>query len=43
VHDHGQPARQSYDRLLDPAAPGDLHRPSLRGQCGLASTGPGVS
>ena len=25
VHDHGQPARQRYDRLFDPAAPGDLH------------------
>ena len=27
VHDHGQPARQRHDRLLHPAAPGDLHRP----------------
>ena len=24
VHDHGQPARQRHDRLLHPAAPGDL-------------------
>src|SRR5438477_5523899 len=23
VQDHGQPARQSHDRLLQPAAPGD--------------------
>src|SRR5450432_3052385 len=29
VHDHGQPARQRHDRLLHPAAPGDLHGPSL--------------
>src|SRR5471030_1389488 len=29
VHDHGQPARQCDDRLLHPAAPGDLHRPGL--------------
>jgi len=29
VHDHGQPAGQSHDRLLHPAAPGDLHRPGL--------------
>src|ERR1035437_4377463 len=29
VHDHGQPARQRHDRLLHPAAPGDLHRPGL--------------
>ena len=29
VHDHGQPARQGHDRLLHPAAPGDLHRPGL--------------
>src|SRR4051794_26452488 len=27
VHDHGQPARQRYDRLLHTSAPGDLHRP----------------
>jgi len=27
VHDHGQSARQRHDRLLHPAAPGDLHRP----------------
>src|SRR5665213_1712976 len=29
VHDHGQPTRQSDDRLLQSAAPGDLHRPGL--------------
>jgi|HubBroStandDraft_6_1064221.scaffolds.fasta_scaffold139139_2 hypothetical protein len=29
VHDHSQPARQCYDRLFHPAAPGDLHRPGL--------------
>src|SRR3981081_566658 len=29
VHNHGQPARQRHDRLFHPAAPGDLHRPSL--------------
>ena len=29
VQDHGQPACQRDDRLLFPAAPGDLHRPSL--------------
>ena len=29
MHDYGQPARQGYDRLLQPAAPGDLHRPSF--------------
>ena len=29
VHDHGQPAGQRDDRLFHPAAPGDLHRPSL--------------
>ena len=29
VHDHGQPARQRHDRLLHPAAPGDLHGPGL--------------
>jgi hypothetical protein len=29
VHDHGQPARQSYDRLLHAAVSGDLHRPGL--------------
>ncbi len=29
VHDHGQPAGQSHDRLFHPAAPGDLHRPGL--------------
>ena len=29
MHDHGQPARQGHDRLLHPAAPGDLHRPGL--------------
>src|SRR5664280_1717975 len=29
VHDHGQSARQGHDRLLHPAAPGDLHRPGL--------------
>jgi len=29
VHDHGQPARKRHDRLLHPAVPGDLHRPSL--------------
>ena len=29
VHDHGQPARQGHDRLLHPAAPGDLHGPRL--------------
>src|SRR5579859_966666 len=29
VHDHGEPARQRHDRLLHPAAPGDLHRPRL--------------
>src|SRR5258708_23098836 len=27
VHNHGQPARQGHDRLLHPAAPGDLHGP----------------
>src|SRR6202140_4145614 len=27
VHDHGQPACQGHDRLLHPAAPGDLHSP----------------
>jgi hypothetical protein len=29
VHDHGKPACQRHDRLLHPAAPGDLHRPGL--------------
>jgi hypothetical protein len=29
VHDHGQPTRQRHDRLLQPAVPGDLHRPGL--------------
>ena len=29
VHDHGEPACQSHDRLLHSAAPGDLHRPGL--------------
>ena len=29
VHDNGQSARQRHDRLLHPAAPGDLHRPGL--------------
>ena len=29
VHDHGQPARQRHDRLFQPTAPGDLHRPGL--------------
>src|SRR5712672_3600319 len=29
VHDHGQPASQSHDRLFYPAAPGDLHGPRL--------------
>src|SRR6266481_750844 len=29
VHDHGQPARERHDRLLHPAAPGDLHGPRL--------------
>src|ERR1041385_7064496 len=29
VDDHGQPSRQSHDRLLQPTAPGDLHRPGL--------------
>src|SRR5471030_3554712 len=29
VHNHGQPARQGHDRLFHPAAPGDLHGPSL--------------
>src|SRR5215510_5492801 len=29
VHDHGQPARQRHDCLLDPAASGDLHRPGF--------------
>jgi hypothetical protein len=29
VHDDGQSACQSHDRLLHPAAPGDLHRPGL--------------
>src|SRR5674476_605820 len=29
VHDHGQSARQGHDRLLHPAATGDLHRPGL--------------
>src|SRR5438874_10118540 len=29
MHDHGQPACQSHDRLFHSAAPGDLHRPSL--------------
>src|SRR5262249_45332856 len=29
MHDHGQPTRQRHDRLLHPAVPGDLHRPSL--------------
>jgi hypothetical protein len=29
VHDHGQSPRQRDDRLFHPAAPGDLHRPSL--------------
>ena len=30
VHDHGQPASQGHDRLLHPAAPGDLHGPRLK-------------
>jgi hypothetical protein len=29
VHDHGQPASQGHDRLFHPAAPGELHGPSL--------------
>src|SRR5271169_5955671 len=29
VEDHGQPTRQSDDRLFHPTAPGDLHRPGL--------------
>jgi hypothetical protein len=29
VHDDGQPTRQSHDRLLHSAAPGDLHGPGL--------------
>ncbi len=29
VHDHGYPACQGHDRLLHPAAPGDLHGPGL--------------
>src|SRR5690349_7588087 len=29
VQDHGQPACQRHDRLLHPAAPGDLHCPGL--------------
>src|ERR1035437_2529100 len=29
VHNHGQPACQSHDRLFHPAAPGDLHGPCL--------------
>jgi len=29
VHDHGQPASQGDDRLLHPAAPGNLHGPRL--------------
>ena len=29
VHDHGQPTRQSHDRLFHPGMPGDLHRPGL--------------
>src|ERR1700690_3216258 len=29
VHDYGQPTRQRHDCLFHPAAPGDLHRPSL--------------
>src|SRR5262249_44580970 len=29
VHDHSQPACQGHDRLLHPAAPGDLHRPGF--------------
>jgi hypothetical protein len=29
VQDHGQSTRQRHDRLLHPAAPGDLHCPGL--------------
>src|SRR3974377_323564 len=29
MHDHGQATRQRHDRLLHPAVPGNLHRPSL--------------
>src|SRR5580704_12130360 len=29
VHDHGEATCQSYDRLLHPAVPGDLHCPGL--------------
>jgi hypothetical protein len=29
VQDHGQPAREGYDRFFQSAAPGDLHRPGL--------------
>jgi hypothetical protein len=29
VHNHGQPACQSHDRLFHPAAPGNLHGPRL--------------
>jgi hypothetical protein len=29
VHDHRQPTGQGHDRLLQPAVPGDLHRPGL--------------
>ena len=29
MHDHGQSTGQRHDRLLHPAAPGDLHRPRL--------------
>src|SRR5712672_4470298 len=27
MHDYGQPTSQRHDRLLQPAAPGDRHRP----------------
>src|SRR5262249_48649394 len=29
VHDHSQPACRGHDRLFQPAAPGDLHRPGF--------------
>ena len=30
VHDDGQPTSQGHDRLLHPAAPGDLHGPCFK-------------
>src|SRR5450759_2923854 len=42
VHDHCQPTRQGYNRLFQPAVPGNLHRPGLEPgpSCRTACSGP---